>query len=108
VRARLGLSDGAAFGERAYSIGGGEILRGVAPSRDTGDLLTLLNIEYLEAVFVAPTWRWAVFVDIGNVFLKGDSDWLDQNLRAGVGIRWKIEALTNTDLRIDIATSLTF
>lgn len=103
IKARLGLSDGAAFGTRGYSIGGGEVLRGVAASRDTGDLLTLVNVEYLEAFFVAPTWRWVAFMDIGNVFHKGDTNWLNQNLRAGLGLRWKIEALTNTDLRVDVA-----
>ncbi len=103
VLARIGISDGAPFGERSYSIGGGEILRGVEPSRDTGNLMTLVNIEYLSAFFAYPTWRWVGFVDIGNVFQKDDVDLFNQNLRAGLGLRFKLEALTNTDLRIDLA-----
>ncbi len=103
IQARLGLSDTAPFGERSYEIGGGELLRGMKSGRHTGNILTLVNVEYLSGLFAYPAWRWLVFVDVGNVYLSDDIDLLDQHVRAGVGMRWKLERLTNTDLRIDLA-----
>ncbi len=100
---RLGLSDGSPFGEHAFSVGGGDILRGLDTGSSTGDILTLLNVEYLSGFFSYPAWRWVVFMDIGNAFEKNDIDLLNQNLRAGLGLRYKLQSLTNTDLRIDVA-----
>jgi len=121
VRAKFGVSDGAPFGEDTYSIGGGEQLRGIAPGRDVGDLLALVNVEYLQAFFTRPAWRWVVFGDIGNVHPKGRFRLLAQNARVGVGLRYKLRALSRTDLRLDlgwdadrgkvvtyVATSVTF
>ena len=103
LRARLGLSDGAPFGEEAFSIGGGEVLRGIDSGRDSGDLLTLLNAEYLVAFFTRPQWRWVVFADLGNVHRRGALRPLAQNLSGGLGLRYKLRALTRTDLRLDVA-----
>ena len=103
LRVRLGLSDGAAFGDEAYSIGGGELLRGVASGRDSGDLLTLLNVEYLAAFFTRPQWRWVAFADLGNVHRRGRLRLFAQNLSGGLGLRYKLRALTRTDLRLDVA-----
>ena len=103
VQLRLGLSDGAPFGDHSFSIGGGDVLRGVDKGRDSGDILMLLNVEYLSGFFSYPAWRWVVFLDAGNVFETSDVDLLDQNLRGGLGLRYKLRALANTDLRIDLA-----
>ena len=103
VQLRLGLSDGAPFGDHSFSIGGGDVLRGVDKGRDSGDILMLLNVEYLSGFFSYPAWRWVVFLDAGNVFETNDVDLLDQNLRGGLGLRYKLRSLANTDLRIDLA-----
>jgi outer membrane protein assembly factor BamA len=103
IQLRLGLSDSAPFGEHAYEIGGGELIRGMQSAQHTGDILTLLNVEYLSGFFAYPAWRWVLFADLGNVYTGEDVNLLRQHLRGGVGMRWKLEALTNTDLRIDLA-----
>lgn len=100
---RLGVSDRAPFGGDTYGIGGGEVMRGVAPGRDKGDMLVLLNVEYLSAFFTRPAWRWVFFVDIGNVYPIRRPALLEQNLRSGLGLRYKLRALTRTDLRLDLA-----
>jgi len=82
---------------------GADVLRGMPPGRHTGDVLTLVNVEYLSAFFAYPNWRRVLFADLGNVYLKDKVNPLDQFLRVGVGLRWKIAALTNTDLRLDAA-----
>lgn len=50
VQARIGVSDGAPFGERAFQIGGGELLRGVQPGTKTGEPLNQIGqtLEYLH------------------------------------------------------------
>ncbi len=103
VQLRLGLSDMAPFGARNYSIGGGQVLRGMRPGTVTGDVLTVANIEYLSGLFAYPAWRWVVFTDIGNVYLKDDVNLASQNFRGGLGVRWKLQQLTNTDIRLDVA-----
>lgn len=103
VQLRLGLSDKAPFGERSYEIGGGELLRGMESGSYTGNILTLINVEYLSGFFAYPAWRWLVFADLGNVYLSDDVNLFKQHLRAGAGLRWKLERLTNTDLRLDVA-----
>lgn len=103
VQARLGLSDGAAFGESSYSIGGGELIRGMQSGQASGDVMTLLNVEYLHAWFDYPQWRWVVFGDAGNVYKHDDINLLKLRARGGVGLRWKFRTLSNTDLRVDVA-----
>ena len=103
VQLRLGLSSMAPFGERSYGIGGGEMIRGMRTGYATGDILTLANVEYLSGFFSYPALRWVAFADIGNVFLKDEVKLHRQILRGGLGLRWKLEELTNTDLRLDVA-----
>lgn len=103
VQLRLGLSTLAPFGQRNYGIGGGEVIRGMRTGFATGDILTLANVEYLSGFFSYPALRWVAFSDIGNVFLKNDVRLHRQILRGGLGLRWKLEELTNTDLRFDVA-----
>lgn len=103
VQSRIGFSNGSAFGESSYHIGGGEVLRGMQPNRRGGDVLALVNIEYLQGWFTRPAWRWAVFSDIGNVYQRNRINLAKLHARAGVGLRWKFESLSNTDLRLDVA-----
>ena len=103
VQFRLGLSSMAPFGQRDYGIGGGELIRGLRTGSVTGDILMVANAEYLSGFFAYPAWRWVAFADVGNVYLKDDVNLLKQVGRGGVGLRWKLEQLTSTDLRIDIA-----
>jgi len=99
----LGISDGAPFGDRAYAVGGGEVLRGVDKGAREGDVRLLLNVEYLRAVRRLPAFRWVVFVDAGNVWPIDDVDAADLLVRGGIGARYKLEALSRRDLRIDLA-----
>lgn len=103
VQLRVGLSSAAPFGERTYSIGGGDMLRGMQGDTATGNFLTLANLEYLSGFFAYPAWRWLIFADIGNVFNRGEVNLLDQHIRLGSGLRWKLARLTNTDIRLDLA-----
>lgn len=103
VQARLGLSDGAPFGERTYEIGGGELLRGMVSSRASGDFLALLNIEYLQSWFAHPSVRWVLFSDVGNVYAREHSRLSRLYVRGGLGLRWKLLRITNTDVRLDLA-----
>lgn len=103
VRGRLGISDGTAFGESSYSIGGGELLRGMQAGQHSGDMLAAVNVEYLQAWFNYPQWRWVLFGDIGNVYKRDNINLLKLRARGGVGLRWKLLSLSNTDLRIDLA-----
>lgn len=103
VRGRLGISDGAAFGESSYSIGGGELLRGMQTGQSSGDVMTLVNLEYLQAWFDYPQWRWVLFGDVGNVYKRDEVNLLKLRARGGVGLRLKLLSLSNTDLRVDVA-----
>lgn len=103
LQLRLGISNGAPFGRRAYAVGGGEILRGLPPGSATGDILTLLNIEYLSAFAGYEQWRWVLFADIGNVYLRDRIKLQQQKIRTGVGLRRKLQSLSNADLRFDLA-----
>ena len=118
---RLGISDGRPFGRYNYSLGGGEMLRGMPANEREGDVLTLFNAEMLTAFTNHPTLRWVLFTDIGNVFRKDAINLPHQKFRGGVGLRWKLLKFSNTDLRMDaawdsqasrprfyISTSLTF
>lgn len=103
VQARLGLSNLAPFGQRSYEIGGGEMLRGMESGTFTGNILTMLNVEYLSGFFAYPAWRWVAFTDVGNVFKDDKFNVFRQKVRVGGGLRWKLESLTNTDIRLDLA-----
>ena len=65
-------------------------------------MLALVNVEYLSAFFTRPSWRWVAFADLGNVHPKGRFRPLAQNLRVGAGLRYKLRALSRTDLRLDV------
>jgi len=103
VQARLGISDGAAFGESSYVIGGGDKLRGLQPGSRSGDLMALVNIEYLHALFEHPQFRMAVFGDIGDVYKAGKINLSRMQARSGIGMRLKLLNFSNVDVRVDVA-----
>lgn len=103
----LGYSNGTPFGERAFSIGGGESLRGLADRSVDGDVKLLLNIEYLKALAAHPSVRFVGFWDIANVFPRWNFKPVYTENGVGVGVRWKIVSFVQVDLRFDYAVSLT-
>ncbi len=103
IQTRIGLSDGAPFGEHHFSLGGGELIRGLETNSVSGDMLALVNVEYLTALFSHPQWRWVAFADAGNAYERGNVNLARQELRVGMGLRLKIESISNTDIRLDIA-----
>jgi len=98
-----GVSENAPFGDRFYAIGGGEILRGVQKGQREGDVRLLLNVEYLRASLLRPALRWVVFADAGNAWPIDAVEVDDVLVRGGIGARYKLEALSRRDLRIDLA-----
>ena len=103
VYARMGISDGAAFGESSYGIGGGEQLRGLQQGSRSGDLMALVNIEYLHALYDYPQFRIVAFTDIGDVYKARKVNLSKMQVRSGAGIRFKLLNFSNTDLRVDVA-----
>jgi len=103
VALSAGISERAPFGDRFYAIGGGEILRGVRKGAQEGDVRLLLNVEYLRASLFRPALRWVLFADAGNAWPIEAVEPGDLLLRGGIGARYKLEALSRRDLRIDLA-----
>ncbi|HBR97601.1 MAG TPA: hypothetical protein DD979_09535 [Gammaproteobacteria bacterium] len=102
----LGYTNGTPFGERAYSIGGGESLRGLPTREIDGDVKMLVNLEYLEAFEKYPALRWVLFWDVANVFPRWDFKPVYTENGLGAGLRWKIVSFVRVDLRFDYAVSL--
>ncbi|MCB1757943.1 MAG: BamA/TamA family outer membrane protein, partial [Gammaproteobacteria bacterium] len=102
----LGYSNGEPFGDRAFSIGGGESLRGLEQRSVDGDVKLLLNLEYLKALADHPSVRFAGFWDVANVFPRWDFKPVHTENGIGVGLRWKIVSFVQVDLRVDYAVSL--
>jgi len=100
---RVGISDSGPFGQRHFSIGGGELFRGRQKHSQTGDILLLANVEYLQSLFGKQVLRGVLFTDIGNVYRHNEFDPLDLKAGVGAGIRYKLLSFSNTDLRFDAA-----
>ncbi len=102
----IGYSNGKPFGERAFSLGGGDTLRGLAGRTIDGDIKLLANLEYLSALKSRPAIRWVVFWDIANTFPRWEFKPARTETGLGTGIRWKIVSFVKVDLRVDFAFSL--
>ncbi len=100
---RFGYSNGGPFGERHYQLGGGNNLRGLEARSKSGDVMALLNAELLTAFENYQVLRWVLFADVGNVYRHNNIQPLKQKLGFGAGLRWKLLAVSNTDLRLDAA-----
>ncbi len=87
----------------AYSLGGGNSLRGYQSGSIEGDAFFLANVEYLRPIFNQTRVRGVVFMDAGNAWpLQAIRPW---NLYSdiGLGLRIAIPWLVKVDLRMDCA-----
>jgi len=104
TQVRLGYGRGYDDEVHAYSIGSSKTLRGYERQPDLrGDVLALVNLEYLKPILGYRSLRGALFADIGNVYDTDAVDLTELEVGGGLGLRWKIRALVRTDLRVDIA-----
>ena len=105
---RLGLSSGELFsGETAaYVLGGSKSLRGYESSSLSGNAFALFNIQYLRPLFGFDVLRGVLFADIGNAYPSNNELHLgDLQWDVGVGLRLRLKAFVNIDLRLDAAYS---
>lgn len=86
-----------------FELGGSSTMRGmIDDSAPIGDVYGLLNVNWLIPIPRYPAFRWNLFTDVGNAWARDEVDLLDWKYTVGAGIRWKVRALVNTSLRIDI------
>lgn len=86
-----------------FELGGSSSMRGILDdSSPIGDGFALLNLNWLIPIPSYPAFRWNVFTDIGNAWPRDDISPGDWAYTVGLGARWKIRALVNTSLRVDI------
>lgn len=99
---RLGYARGYDEGIYAYRIGSSKTLRGFDRDDHEGDVMVLLNLEYMKPILGRRSLRGVIFADVGNVYEEGAPDLTDLELGGGLGLRWKVRSLVRTDLRVDI------
>jgi outer membrane protein assembly factor BamA len=89
--------------DNAYSLGSSDDLRGYEKNSIVGKSYSVMNIEYLHPLFgYAPT-RGVIFADIGNAYADNRVLALgDLESSIGLGFRYRIKALVNFQLRVDV------
>jgi outer membrane protein assembly factor BamA len=103
VQLRAGLNHGQTD---TFELGGGSTMRGILDdNKAIGDAYALANINWLIPLPRYPAFRWNIFTDIGNAWPRDDIDLTTWKYTVGVGARWKVRALVNTSLRLDIGYS---
>ncbi len=108
VQTLLGHANNDIMGESAFKLGGGHDLRGYENDRFAGNTMLLTNIEYMFPHDKYPIIRYVGFVDIGNTYDEiSEIFHRPLNLGVGVGLRWKIRAFVNLDLRADFGYGIT-
>lgn len=104
TRMQVSMASDKVFNEYAYDIGSYDTIRGIEADSLSGNSRWIANIEYIKGYTHWPSFRTALFTDIGNVFEKtstlNDKDW---KTSFGVGLRWKLTSFVKTDLVIDYA-----
>jgi len=101
---RFGYANRTVFGQPAYELGGSDTLRGYERNAIEGNAFVLANIEFLTPLFGRDSFRGVLFADIGNAYKDVHSIELsDLRTSAGIGVRWRIKSLVDTELRIDYA-----
>ena len=107
VQTILGYATDDVLNDSAFSLGGNSDLRGYESDEFKGNALLLMNIEYLTPDDDYKNLRYVAFSDIGNTY-DSIREIGHGGLKTvvGVGIRWKIPAFVNLDLRIDYGVSL--
>lgn len=104
---RFGYANRTVWGQPAYGLGGADTLRGYERSSLEGNSFLLANIELLTPIFGRDSLRGVLFTDIGNAFEDVHSIELnDLKTSVGLGIRWRIKSLVDTEIRIDYGRGL--
>ena len=108
VQTEIGHSNNDILGKSAFSLGSSDDLRGYENDRFNGNSMFLMNIEYMFPQKDYPIIRYVYFIDMGST-ADEIKDLFHQpvNIGAGLGLRWKIRALVNIDLRADIGYGFT-
>ncbi|VAW65487.1 hypothetical protein MNBD_GAMMA10-1711 [hydrothermal vent metagenome] len=108
VQTQFGHSNNKILGKYAFSLGSRTDLRGYENSRFNGNVMLLVNVEYMFPHPRHPIVRYVYFADIGNAY-ENSRDILHEplNVGAGVGMRWKVRSLVNIDLRVDLGYGFT-
>ncbi len=108
VQTILGHSNNDFLGEKAFSLGSSDDLRGYENDRFEGNTKLLTNIEYMFPHPGYPIVRYVYFVDLGNTY-DAFEDILHKPLHVGVGfgLRWKIRSFVKLDLRADAGYGIT-
>ena len=100
----IAAASGDIFNQHHYFIGGNNTLRGIQADAFSGNNLWQANLEYVQGFNSHPSFRLALFSDIGNVFERhtkvNDRNW---KMTYGLGLRWKIQSFVKTDLVVDYA-----
>ena len=108
VQSILGHANNDILGASAFTLGSRDDLRGYENDRFNGNTMLLTNIEYMFPHDGYPIIRYVGFLDVGNTYDEL-SDILHKplHLGVGVGLRWKIRAFVNLDLRADLGYGVT-
>ena len=108
VQTVLGHANNYILGASAFTLGSRNDLRGYENDRFSGNTMLLTNVEYMFPHDDYPIIRYVGFVDIGNTYDRlSDVFHKPLNLGVGVGLRWKIRAFVNLDLRADFGYGVT-
>jgi outer membrane protein assembly factor BamA len=103
IQMRAGYNQGQ---DDVFELGSGSTMRGILDdNKAVGDVFAVTNINWLIPIPRYPAFRWNIFTDIGNAWDRDKIDLLDWKYTVGVGARWKIRALVNISLRVDIGYS---
>jgi len=108
VQTIIGHSNNDILGAQAFTLGSRNDLRGYENDRFSGNTVLLTNLEYMFPHEGYPIIRYVGFVDVGNTYDEL-SDILHKPLHIGVGagLRWKIRAFVDLDLRADFGYAIT-
>ena len=71
-------------------------------SSPIGEVYALANVNWLIPIPRYPAFRFNIFTDVGNAWQRDELDLRDWVYTVGLGARWKIRALVNTSLRVDV------
>lgn len=108
VQTQFGHSNNKILGQYAFSLGSRTDLRGYENNRFNGNVMLLVNVEYMFPHPRHPTVRYVYFADIGNTYENSKEVFHEPlNVGAGVGMRWKVRSLVNIDLRVDLGYGFT-
>ena len=108
VQTQFGHSNNKILGQYAFSLGSRTDLRGYENNRFNGNVMLLVNVEYMFPHPRHPTVRYVYFADIGNTYESSSEVFHEPlNVGAGVGMRWKVRSLVNIDLRVDLGYGFT-